>query len=270
MTLEVLISTYGNEGIARVAEMNLPTADNIFYLISWQMPSGDPLLPKALLRKDVRVSVISSTGLSKNRNNAIGRATGDICLIADDDVAYTAERLQAVVSAFVANSGVDIAAFRYDGDGKLYPDFEFDLRRPAKGWNPSSIEIAFRRETVAGKIEFNELFGLGAPEFHAAEEAVFIHQAMHRGLKGRFFPVTIARHNGASTGFRRMSKGFLMAQGAYMSIAYPLTAPLRIPLFAWRADRRRQTLFAPALRHLLKGYWMGLQLFRRDGSIRKK
>ena len=41
MTLDVLISTCGSNGIERVAQMQLPQVDGVAYIVSWQLTDDD-------------------------------------------------------------------------------------------------------------------------------------------------------------------------------------------------------------------------------------
>jgi hypothetical protein len=52
--------------------------------------------------------------------------------------------------------------------------------------SPSSIEIAFRLESVRDKIEFDERFGLGS-YVCGGEEWLFIRDALQSNLKSLFF-----------------------------------------------------------------------------------
>ena len=237
MTLDILISTLGIDGINRVAKMNLPTVKDVKYIISWQVPgieNPSEMIPIQLIRDDISIYPIDSRGISINRNNAIKHSTADICLIADDDLIYTTQHLQSVIKAFV-----------------------------------SEIEIAFRRK-ICDKVLFNEYFGPGLHPLQACEGAIFIHQAISLGIRTRFIPYTITHHTGGiSTGNRVLTTGVLMAQGAYIAIVYPYTALFRLPLFAWRSFRRGQTKMFPAMRHLWRGYIYGKRYFNHDGSIKK-
>ena len=273
MTLDVLISTLGIDVINRVTKMNLPVAKNVNYVISWQLPNPNEQnspIPLELIRDDIKIHKLHSIGISKNRNNAIKHSTADICLIADDDLRYTAEQLQSVITSFNEHPEYQILTFKYSGDdNKYYPQAPFDLALKKKGYYVSEIEIAFRRE-VSNKVLFNEYFGPGLHPLQASEGAIFIHQALSAGIKSLFVPITITHHaGGVSTGNRTLTPGVLMAQGAYISIVYPSTALLRLPLFAWRSYRRGQTKMFPAMRHLWRGYIYGKRYFNHDGSIKK-
>lgn len=267
MTLDVLICTCRNDGIERVARMALPEVDGVRYVVSWQLPERrfSVELPEALQRKDISVYVTDSIGLSRNRNNAMSHAVADICLIADDDLNYTEEQLLAVKTTFEQDEALDIAAFKYEcsADGKMYPKEECDLRRMCKGWYLTSFELAFRRRSI-GDLRFNELFGLGASVLEAGEESVFLYSALKRGLRGRFFPIVITRHEGPTTGVRRVAEpGILMSKGAYLYVAHRPTAILRIVLNAWREKRAGRMTFWHAFRHTWRGmmyaYHMGVK-----------
>lgn len=265
MTLDVLISTIYRPGIERVAAMKLPQVDRVRYIVSWQMAEGD--VPEALRRDDVTVARLEGRGTSRNRNNAIRLSTADICLVADDDLRYTADQLRSVTDAFERNPEVELAAFRYSGpDNRCYPAVETDLSGGCpKGYSPVCFELAFRRE-VADRVTFNELVGPGDHPLQAGEDDFFLLQAQRRGVRCRFFPVTITHHEGLTTGCRAMPPGVLMAQGAFIAVAYGVTGPLRVALFAWR---RCRTGFWRGLRHVAAGYVYGLRHFHRDGSARQ-
>lgn len=258
MTLEVLICTYGNEGINRVAKMNLPQVEGVKYLVSWQTNEFNLLLPDELHRKDIRISTTNSKGLSVNRNHSIEKATGDICLIADDDLTYTGEQLQMVLNTFEKNPHIDIALFRHSGNNnKQYPDYEVDLNnKMPKGYYISSVEIAFRRKSIPSSLRFDTRFGVGT-SMPAGEEALFIHYAMKEGLKCRFFPKTIVCHNDLSSGSRIPTPYVLQANGAIIAATYGAFGILRLPIIAWRLSRQGKAKIIPAVQHLFKGYIYG-------------
>lgn len=254
MTLDILICTL-DEGIERVAAMLLPQRDGISYLISWQHSSDkETELPDELKRDDVKVLHLAGRGLSRNRNNCIEHSTADVCLIADDDCLYTHEQLQKVIDTFDSNTDVDIVTFRYSGDNKFYPSQTTDLTTFPKGYYVSSIEIAFKRESVQGKVWFNENFGLGTEPFYCGEENLFIQDALSLGLTCRFFPITIV-HDQQPMDFlsRSMDKGTLMAHGADLQIFHRGTKYLRAMLKAWRMKHNEKVPFFHGLHHICKG-----------------
>ncbi len=255
LTLDVLIVTHTPEGIQRVADMDLPHVDRVRYIVSWQNHRNAPIPRELASRVDLAVYRLDVPGISNNRNNALYHSTADICLMADDDLQYLPSQLEAVIRTFEENPGVDYASFMYEGDGgKLYPASECDLAELPKGFYQSAIEIAVRRDSPAGRLRFHPAFGPGSPRLHAAEDEMFLLTARHMGVKCRFFPIVITRHEGLSTGNRPIDNHYVLwAAGAFINYQYPLTSLLRIPLKAWRLRRAGQAGFFYSLYNMLRG-----------------
>lgn len=240
--VEILICTIGEEGIRRACASVLPHEEGIGWLISWQMPGVNPieavkLIPEEIRRrKDVRVFISDSLGLTRNRNNALAHATGDILLIGDDDVEYYPESLKKVSQAFDENSEADIILFRYDAsDGvrKIYPEQACEWKKRPRGYYVSSIEMGMRRST-AGVLWFDERFGIGS-RFICGEEDVYIAEALKGNMKVMLYPLTLGLHAGATTGESLSStREFVEAKGASFRLMYPGMWPLRMLAHAWR------------------------------------
>ena len=249
LTLEILIATCGPDGGRKVEAMSLPQLPGVSYLVSWQEP-GDSVVPECLAsRDDVRVLTLSGYGLSRNRNNCLDNARGDILLIADDDLVLYPDGLQEIRRIFARNPSLEYGSFRYDSDvAKVYPPRECRLDKLPRWFFQTSFEIALRRQSRAGRLRFHEKFGLGAAEFTAGEEELLLKKARINRLDCRFFPVTIACHPGPTTGVMpHLADGTIRACGAVTVIEYPLTSLLRIPLVAWRMRRGRRAAFWGAL-----------------------
>lgn len=256
MTLEILICTL-DEGINNIPTMLLEPCNDIGYVVSWQHSDGKEIpLPEKLRRDDVKICNLAGRGLSRNRNNCIEHATADVCLISDDDCRYSHEQLQSVLDTFAQNPDVDIATFKYSSEGykKYYPSTSQDLSTFPKGYYLSSIEIAFRRKSVDGRVWFNENFGLGTEPFHCGEENLFIQDALALELNCQFFPVTIV-HDQQPLEFlnRSMDTGTLMAHGADLQIFHSGTKHLRALLKAWRLRRDEKVPFIYGLCNIHKG-----------------
>jgi glycosyltransferase involved in cell wall biosynthesis len=257
LTLNVLISTLGNEGVKRLSDNHLPEVEGVSYIIAWQLPDGvhTAVTPSSLLRDDITILPHQSIGVSKNRNYAIDHATADLCLTADDDIIYSPQGLTAIINTFAANPNLDLAGFKMQCvSGKWFPDCDFDLRKVPRGYDISEYEIAFRRTSVQGNIRFNELLGLNSPLVHAGEGPVFLISALTRGLNCHYYPITIGRQTGLTTGFRPTSDpGVMMAVGVVLYLRHGWKSFLYVPLNAWRKHRKGYRPLINALREITHG-----------------
>lgn len=272
--LDVLIASFGKEGITRLSRLTLPVLKGVRWLISSQIPGGDfPPIPDSLQRHDIVISFSDSSGLSFNRNLLLDMAEAPVCLIADDDLIFSSEGLAGIINSFRENPDISVGAFKYDSlpswyrDNpsspvtdkpvceKYYPDHTFPLERPVKNFYISAIEMAFRLDDIrkAG-IRFNENFGIKA-KYPCGEDTVFLHDCIKSGLKCRFFPIHIATHLGVSTGNRKVGDAdILRAQGILIPLLYPASGFLRVILKAWRSSRSSASSFIFCLRHAMRGW----------------
>ncbi len=149
---------------------------------------------------------------------------------------YSENGLREVIEAFATHKDKDILTFRYQSSShtKYYPASPCDLSTPDKGYFITSFEIALRKDSVKGKIWFNENFGIGST-FPSGEEDVFIKDCLDAGLKGLFLPITIARHDGTTTSERNlMLPTRPQTKGAVFLRLHPRQWPLRMIAHALR------------------------------------
>jgi glycosyltransferase involved in cell wall biosynthesis len=196
----ILICTI-DEGIEKVEAVLLREQPGVQYLVSQQYTDKKFLpIPISLqLRPDVSISQIEGKGLSKNRNNALKLADGDLALIADDDVRYLPGAIDLVRETFEKDPSLDIACFKIrTGEGeaeyKKYPKKPTRIRSLFHH-HFSSVEVAFRLSSVRARgIKFDERFGLGSERIVWAEENVFIEDCLKAGLNVQFFPSYLVSH----------------------------------------------------------------------------
>lgn len=254
MRLQVLICTYGAEGMQRLLEHAHPRTPGVEWRVSWQLPGEDiSVLPALMQREDFTVIKTTDRGLSRNRNNALNNASNaPYILLADDDTNYTAEALTELLNAFEKHKEAEVIMCRSTVDGKIvknYGEGSFDLRNPPKGWYATSFEMAFRKKAAEG-VKFCENAGVGAPKIIAGEENIFLHKLLKKGRKGIGIALTICNHTGPTTSERLLqSKQYHFTQGAVISYLKPLSWPLRLPLYALRSPANTLT----ALYHAYRG-----------------
>lgn len=256
LTLEVMICTFGPSGGRKVADMLLPPMKQVRYLVAWQGDCDKPIPAELQSRPDTKVMLLPGKGLSRNRNFALDNASGDLLMVADDDLQLHPEGLLKVIDTFRRDPQLVYGSFMYDNGEftKRYPKVAVSLHRLPKDFYQTSFEIVLRRDSAAGCLRFNEEFGIGAPLFGCGEEELLLKRARNAGLVCRFFPILIATHTGPTTGVApALSDSVLRARGVLTSTEYPLTAPLRLLLNSWRIARAGQAPFFRAFRHQWEG-----------------
>jgi len=204
MIVNVLIATI-DAGIGKVDKILLETRPDVQYVVSHQVTDEQyRTIPTALKRNDVTVGQIEGRGLSRNRNNALALAGGDIALLADDDVRYRPEYFEALLNTFNADRTIDVACFKIAtpegaAEYKDYAETSYLLNDQVHHYI-SSLEIAFRIKAVKNRgIVFDQRFGLGSELVSCGEEAVFIHDCIQAGLKVKYYPVYVVEHALQST-----------------------------------------------------------------------
>lgn len=274
MTIDVLIATYGNKGIIRVSKMILPPIMGVRYIVSWQIPKSEvpEKIPNNLKRDDIAIYSHFSSGVSRNRNFALSKATAQYCLISDDDLIYTENSIKQLLNIIKNNPDTDIFAFKAKCQmNRNLPTYSFDLKKTPRFYWPLEFEIAFKLETInRNNIRFNELFGRNAPILQSGEIAVFLHQAFKRGLKGMYFPLNLCRHPHPTTmEHMALNKGVIMAHGASIALLHPITWFPRIIINSYRRSKQLNSSFIQMIKIMLKGCIYRYRYISSDGSIRK-
>ncbi len=132
-------------------------------------------------------------GVGLNRNNALMRATGDICLFADDDMIYKDNYVEIVEKAFNENPKADVLIFnlieknprRYIIKKKCKINY-FNYMRYG------TARIAVKLKSIKGNgIYFNQCFGGGTEHCHG-EDNLFLTECLNKKLNIYAIPEYIA------------------------------------------------------------------------------
>lgn len=155
-------------------------------------------------------------GVGLNRNNALMRATGDICLFADDDMVYCDNYVETVTSAFEKYPKADVIVFNIvEKEPKRYI-----IKHPERVWYLNYLRYGTARIAVKLKsirengIFFNLCYGGGTEHCHG-EDNLFLTDCLKKGLKIYAVPNAIAilteeRESTWNTGY---DKKYLRDQG---------------------------------------------------------
>lgn len=156
-------------------------------------------------------------GVGLNRNNALMRADGDICLFADDDMVYRDDYVQTVSDAFRAHPQADVLVFNLEEPIRTrYVIPKFTRVHYLNYLRYGTARVAFRLRSVRENgIYFNQCFGGGTQHRHG-EDNLFLTDCLKKGLKIYAVPVTIARltEERPSSWNAGYGEGYLSDQGA--------------------------------------------------------
>lgn len=152
-------------------------------------------------------------GVGLNRNNALLRATADICVIADDDMRFDEGYREVVLDTFNRNPKADVVIFNVKEQviRRKVTSREHFTRKCGYG----AARLAFRREAIhRNGISFNVCFGGGA-KFSSGEDVLFLSECNRKGLKVLAVPRSIAEltENRPSTWFQGYNDKFFFDQG---------------------------------------------------------
>lgn len=231
MIVEFLIATTNRTDLSFLQPMfsKLETSDYRVLVINQCIS-----IPLVSLSSDdslIRCISVAERGISRSRNLAIANASGDVCVICDDDTVFEADVVETIRQATAANPDVSVFTFKIVTPAgkpyKAYPSESMALEGSFRLMRVSSIEIVFRREAIQQhKIQFTEWLGLGT-DFSGGEEVVFLKDCQNKKLKLRFINQFIVQHPVESSGKAFHKPSNAMANGAMLKKLYPVS------YFAW-------------------------------------
>lgn len=164
-------------------------------------------------------------GVGKSRNSALLRATGDICLMADDDMVYVNGYEDIVKNAYKKYPNADFIVFNVRVH---YPDKTVErVSKPGRvrffnSLKYGTVTFSFYRNAIIRKnIFFSLLFGGGA-KFSSGEDTLFIWTCLKRGLKVYAEETVIADvYNYESSWFEGYNDKFYKDKGALFKALEP-------------------------------------------------
>ncbi len=192
LSISILICTI-DEGIEKVPSVLMSPMSDVNYVVSMQYTDERflEMMPKELKeRADVIITTLQGKGLSRNRNNAMRYAIGDVCLIADDDNRYKREFVDSILNAYELHPEADIITFQAQ-------NLEGEPLHPYPADFVSSVEMTFKQDIG---IAFDERFGLGSKHLCAGEEQVFMKDAEKAGKQILYIPQCIVQTPANTTG----------------------------------------------------------------------
>lgn len=155
-------------------------------------------------------------GLSRSRNHALKKASGDICILSDDDMTFVPDYRNIILRAYEKRSDADIISFDFlqsDGSRETMRKGRVGYIRSMK---LSSAQITFKRTSIKKMcVKFDENFGTGSDKYNWGEENIFLFDCLRAGLKIYHVPiVTVVKSDLGSTWDKSSSREHFEQQGA--------------------------------------------------------
>jgi hypothetical protein len=241
MTKNEVLLTFGYSTLAhRVKNIKFPTRDESReFIVLVQNPNQESYVfdtPKTQLVE------LKSKGVAKSRNAALKYASGKYLIFGDDDISFDEKGISQLIEHFEANPECAIIlAQTTDETGTLrksYPNKRANLTKYNSA-KAATYEMMIRLDAIREKgITFDENFGAGADNY-LGDEYIFIADALNRGLKGVFLPVTVAIHPKDSSGSDWGTRRDLTARAAVFTRVFGVTAPIFRALFLVKSRKGR-------------------------------
>lgn len=193
-------------------------------------------------------------GVGLNRNNALMRAEGDICLFADDDMRYCDDYVETVTQAFERHPDADVLIFNLREDTPS----RYIIQKTGRvnyfnylryGTARVAVKLSSVRENA---IYFNQCFGGGTDRCHG-EDNLFLTACLDKKLKVYAIPEYIAwlTEERESTWNCGYSGKYLSDQGALYRAISPRWHTLLCLQDALRHQKEYQMSWLEAYRHML-------------------
>lgn len=198
-------------------------------------------------------------GLSKSRNMALTHSHADVCLIADDDIAYVHDVEETIITAFANNPDFDIIAFYVERSASFHHKAIGQMHEVKKfaSLGLMSVQIALRRASILDKgLQFDTRFGAGSSCFICGEENIFLMDCLKKGLRILYVPETIAAtSDNESSWFHGYDALFFNSKGAVFYRLFPHLSIVMIVVFAITKyhEYGAQATRTYALKEMLKG-----------------
>ncbi|MEW4289644.1 glycosyltransferase family A protein [Rossellomorea marisflavi] len=254
MRVEVLLSTMNQSDCSIIKRMNI----NSDVIVINQCEKFN-YHEETYNKNKVKMFSFNEIGVGKSRNSALIRSEGDICLMADDDMRYTNNYKEIVITAFKENPKADVILFNVpiNKENKRIIKVKKNQRiRFLNSLKFGTVNIAFRRDRIMKKnISFSLLFGGGA-RYGCGEDSLFIRECLKQKLKIFSNKEIIAEiDEGESSWFKGYNEKFFFDKGALFAALAPKISHFLAIQFVLRKRNlfKNSSTVSSALDQMFKG-----------------
>lgn len=233
---EILCATMHQKDFSKIKEMNIQS--DVVFANQCDYTSYEELEFDGYKAKMISTQ---TRGVGKNRNLALIYATADICLLADDDIKYSDDAREKVLSEFSMHPDADIIIFHFESDHPTRKPPKYSKtkkwRSPKNPWG--AVRIAFRLESVKkANLWFTTLFG-GGCTFPSGEDSIWLKDARKSGLTFYVSKETLGQVSYEdSSWFTGYDAKYFYGIGACYQAINPKTAPIKRILRVFKERHR--------------------------------
>ncbi len=260
MNIEILMATMFKKSIEDIDWESKGIKSNVL-LINQSNFEGD------VSRDNIRMISSTLRGSSNSRNMALDNASGDICIIADDDVSYLPQYEKIISDAYDKYQDADIITFQIQTpEGKPFKEGYLKSEKYHTRLSIlkcASIEITFKRNSIeSAGIKLDLEFGLGS-KYRVHDEIIFLKDALDAGLKCVYIPIPIVVHPPESSG-TDYNESLLYSKGAAFYRLFGLKGVLFDLAFALKKYNEYKNKFS--FFECVKLMLNGTLHYRKDGK----
>lgn len=188
MRVQVLVATMNQQDYSLLKKMNIQSE-----IIVGNQAMSNHVEDFMWGGYSVKWLTFNERGVGLNRNNALLRATGDICLFADDDMVYVDNYPQIVCKAFEQLPDADVIVFNLkEPIVTRYVNKKITRVRFHNYLRYGTARIAVKLKSIRENgIFFNLCYGGGTEHCHG-EDNLFLTDCLKKGLKVYASPEYIA------------------------------------------------------------------------------
>ena len=187
-TIQVLVASMNQEDYSLPTKMNLQSDA----IIGNQCDRNEVEQIKFGNNKILYLN-FNERGVGLNRNNALMRASSEICLLADDDMRYVDGYCDVVNQAFDRLPDADVIIFNlHEIDTQRYVIKKIGKVNHFNYLRYGAARVAFKLDSIRlNGIYFNQCFG-GGTKYSHGEDNIFLSDCLKKGLKIYAYPAYIA------------------------------------------------------------------------------
>lgn len=231
--IEVLVATMHQNDFSLIKKMNI--SSDVVFANQTDHTSFDEIHVDGFTAKMISTDLC---GVGNNRNMALLYSSGDICLLADDDVVYNSDYCEVIRREFKRYPKADIIIFNFDllnGNKRRKPKVtrkSYTMHR----WNKNgftTFRIAFRRSSfLKSRLFFSTIYG-GGCSFPFGEDTLWIEDARSRGLNIVVSEQYIGKVDQSSSSWfdKIQPEAYFYGRGVYLRNTFPRTYLLWILLY---------------------------------------